>query len=162
MTNTIQQKLQHGIEQLNSEGLNLFAILKFNRLPEQVRSCFAAFDIPFSDESRIILIGHAGKTLWKCLQKVDMQGHDPIDQYSREAATRFAQNVLNKADYQIAYPGETPVALQQLGTIAGWHTPSPLGLGINPQWGLWYAYRAAILTNTPLPEVLFPTTCTPM
>ena len=34
--------------------------------------------------------------------------------------------------------------LQKLGQLAGWHQPSPLGTGIHPHWGLWYAYRALL------------------
>ena len=34
--------------------------------------------------------------------------------------------------------------LQKLGQLAGCHQPSPLGTGIHPHWGLWYAYRALI------------------
>lgn len=41
----------------------------------------------------------------------------------------------------------TPLPLQRLGQIAGWHSPSPLGLGINTEFGLWSAYRAVALVE---------------
>jgi epoxyqueuosine reductase len=41
--------------------------------------------------------------------------------------------------------------LQQLGELAGWSHPSPLGQGINPTYGVWFAYRAVFLTTAELP-----------
>ena len=51
---------------------------------------------------------------------------------------------------RLLYPGPLPLPLQQLGALAGWHHPSPLGLGIHPHYGLWFAYRAALLTDAEL------------
>jgi len=145
-----QQQLEPAIQNLADKGLNLFAILAYTTLPESARQTLTHFDFPLTTDTRIILIGHGGTSLWSHLQ-IEKQTHsDPIDHYSETAAREFADHALTGFHYQIVYPGAAPVALQQLGTLAGWHTDSPLGLGINPQWGLWYAYRAALLTNAPL------------
>jgi len=154
--NSPPQKLRLGIENLKNEGLNLFAIMDIQRLPDQVVALLTKFNLPVSDQTRIILIGNGGRALWESIPPSLWLQADPVDQHSSAAACRFARQILTQDNYQIIYPGDTPVALQQLGTIAGWHTPSPLGIGINPQWGLWYAYRVAVITNDPLPEILQP------
>lgn len=156
MKNSLPQKLRLGIENLKNEGLNLFAILDIQRLPDQAVTLLSKLILPVSEQTRIILIGNGGRALWASIPPSQWLQADPIDQYSSAAAGRFAQQVLTQDNFQIIYPGITPVALQQLGTVAGWHTPSPLGIGINPQWGLWYAYRVAAITNDPLPEIWCP------
>lgn len=156
MEQRLSQRLQLAIEQLKNEGLNLLAIMGMNRLPEQLAISLAECTFPVSEQTRVILIGHGGRALWKSIPAPKRHQADPIDRYSREAAGRFARRVLAGDKYQIIYPGNTPVALQQLGRAAGWHTPSPLGIGINPHWGLWYAYRVAMLTNAPLAEIFQP------
>ena len=44
--------------------------------------------------------------------------------------------------------------LQQLGQVAGWTHPSPLGSGLNRRFGPWFAYRCAILTDGRLPRLV--------
>ncbi|MCW8882832.1 MAG: hypothetical protein OQL17_02050 [Sedimenticola sp.] len=146
--------LEQGIQTLASKGLNLFAILPYSKLQQSAQQSLSGFDFPLSEATRVILIGHAGQSLWQKLQIQTLTQSDPVDYYSHMAAQAFAEEVLADSDYQIIYPGDKSVALQQLGALAGWHTPSPLGLGINPRWGVWYAYRAALLTNAPLPVML--------
>jgi ferredoxin len=48
---------------------------------------------------------------------------------------------------------EFVIPLQQLGEAAGWSYPSPLGSGISPVYGVWFAYRAAFLIDADLPLV---------
>lgn len=153
---TIQSRLEAGIQTLQRQGLNLFAIIKHRDLPDSAKRSLAPFALTRSDNCHIILIGHGGKALWSALSMKAGRETDPIDRHSREAAVRFAEQVLVPSQYQLIYPGQEPVALQQMGALAGWHNPSPLGLGINPDWGLWYAYRAALLTDAPLPEIAEP------
>ncbi|WP_428610143.1 hypothetical protein [Sedimenticola sp.] len=161
MPDNLPQNLKLGIDALRHKGLNLFAVMSVRRLPDQAIESLTRLNPLLSDDSRIILIGHGGKTLWERLSAEAQPGPDPIDHYSGEAALRFSQEVLPPGTYQLLYPGDSPISLQRLGTIAGWHNPSPLGIGIHPQWGLWYAYRAVILTNEPLPEILQPTPPSP-
>lgn len=156
MKKSLPRKLRIGIEQLELEGLNFVAILGLGRLPEQVVNSLPQSAFPVSGQARIILIGSGGRALWDAIPDLQWQQVNPIDHYSVEAARRFARQVLPENRYHVLYPGDTPVALQQLGAAAGWHTPSPLGIGINPRWGLWYAYRAALLTDAPLAETIQP------
>jgi epoxyqueuosine reductase len=38
-----------------------------------------------------------------------------------------------------------------LGALAGWHQSSPFWVGVDAEWGSWFAYRAVVLTDTALP-----------
>ena len=53
----------------------------------------------------------------------------------------------------VSYPGSAQLPLQQLGQVAGWTHPSPLGSGMNRRFGPWFAYRCAILTDRRLPRL---------
>ena len=53
--------------------------------------------------------------------------------------------------YALLYPGDGPIGLQALGCLAGWHHESPFRVGVNAEWGPWFAYRAVALTDADLP-----------
>ena len=65
--------------------------------------------------------------------------------------TRLLQGRLSAASWSLLFP-QNPgaVSLQTLGRLAGWHHPSPLGIGINQNTGLWFAYRAVVGLNVGL------------
>ncbi|WP_052761017.1 hypothetical protein [Sedimenticola thiotaurini] len=161
MDRTLSPNLKPAIDQLRHAGLNLVAILDMECLPNAMADNLAASYKAESRPKRVILIGNGGRALWESIPDSRWQQTDPIDQYSYDAAEQFARRVAAGYSYQIIYPGDSPVPLQQLGSITGWHTPSPLGIGINPQWGLWFAYRAALLTDAPLPEIVQPAPASP-
>jgi len=149
-------QLSAAVSELASRGLNLFSVFPVGTLPAGVAASLNQPGLPPGDENRVILIGHGGGRLWQSLDQAHWQHTDPIDNFSHAAAQRFCQQVLQGYRHQIIYPGTHPVALQQLGSAAGWHSDSPLGLGIHPHWGLWFAYRAVILTDAALPEIRQP------
>jgi epoxyqueuosine reductase len=65
---------------------------------------------------------------------------------------QFVTDYLDNPPILWLYPDtEFLIPLQQLGELAGWSHPSPLGQGINPTYGVWFAYRAAFLTTAELP-----------
>lgn len=97
---------------------------------------------------QLVLLGHGGKALWDCAKAAGSGGENPIDDFTvRSIAGCFAEH-LPGSRYRIVYPGEQPVGLQQLGALAGWHHASPFMVGIDPDWGSWYAYRAIVLADT--------------
>ncbi|MCW8906413.1 MAG: hypothetical protein OQL28_04125, partial [Sedimenticola sp.] len=155
------EKLSTAVSELEEKGLNLFSTLRVGSLPESAAALLNQLELPPGDENRVILIGHGGRRLWQSLQQAHWHHADPIDNFSHAAANRFCQQLLQGYRHQVIYPGTCPVPLQQLGIRAGWHSDSPLGLGIHPEWGLWFAYRAAILTDAPLPEIRQPNPAAP-
>ena len=87
----------------------------------------------------------------------DKENH-PIDTYSQALLSEALETHLPDVRFKMLFPQNRPsnrsqhnpsetaskpqhMPLQQLGRLAGWHQPSPLGSGMHPHWGLWYAYR---------------------
>lgn len=125
-------------------GLNRQHLFKLASLPGEIRSKLG----DTGGFHQLILLGHGGKRLWDCVQAAGLPGEDPIDDYVMQSVRRIFADHLAGRNYRIVYPGEAPVGLQQLGTLAGWHQPSPFMVGIDAEWGSWFAYRAVILADT--------------
>ena len=125
-------------------GLNRQHVFDLANLPPEVIATLGD-TTPYR---QLILIGHGGKALWECVKAAGMVGADPIDDYSVQAVQRCFAEHLPANRYRIVFPGEQPVALQQLGKLAGWHHAAPFMVGIDPEWGTWYAYRAVVLADT--------------
>ena len=156
-----EAKLSQGVEFLAEHGLNLFATLPCEGLPHEIRQAMLAEGIPLQDYRSLVLIGHGGRRLWQALTAFGMLTADPVDHFSLVMTRRFIAEFLDAPPVLMLYPGGHTIPLQRLGTLAGWHHPSPLGLGINETYGLWFAYRAAFLTTLPLPSIKNPTTTSP-
>ena len=139
--------------ELESKGFNLFATLPSDKLPSDLITQLELTPFSSRESLSLILIGNGGPALWTTIPNTYRNRPDPIDNYSIECATAIADQMLEKHRYSILYPGETFPPLQSLGELAGWHNPSPLGIGINKRWGLWFAYRCLILTDAALPEI---------
>ena len=56
-----QENLSYGIEFLAQRGLNLYAVLDCASLPDEVVQVMRKQDIPVSEYSRLVLLGHGGK-----------------------------------------------------------------------------------------------------
>lgn len=135
---------------LNHAGLNRQAVLNVHELPAEVAAQLRSRFDPAQRYRQLILIGHAGKTLWDSVKASGIRSANPIDDFSvRTVEQWFAAQFADRA-YEIIYPGDIPVGLQALGKIAGWHHASPLMIGIDEEWGTWYAYRAVLLADTDL------------
>ncbi len=159
------KQLQQGIEQLAEAGLNLYAVLDCATLPKKIAAMMLETAVPLHNYSRLVMLGHGGRQLWEAMTADDWKIADPIDNYSIRIANLFAKQTLPSFNNLFLFPNQDYlIPLQQLGELAGWCHPSPLGLGISPQFGVWYAYRAAFLTSAPLPIASFPmetSPCTP-
>lgn len=146
--------MQDGIDWLAARGLNLFACFDCAQLPTPIVDIIAANDFDPQNFSRLLLIGHGGRRLWEEIQHRDQPTEDPFDDISVALTRQFLRDYLGDPPVHFIYPETAiPLPLQQLGMLAGWHHPSPLGVGINGVYGLWFAYRAAVLTT----DVLMPT-----
>lgn len=147
----IMTRIEAGFEFLKENGLNLIAVFNCADLPERTTKFMAGSGIPVSDYGRLILIGHGGRQMWQNMQASGMETADPIDHYSVSLTQRFIEEYLNASPLLWLYPDTHFVApLQQLGESAGWSHPSPLGSGISPEFGVWFAYRAAFLVDSDL------------
>jgi hypothetical protein len=76
---------------------------------------------------------------------------DPLDRWSR----RVIGGLGREFDARAIYPSEAPIVpFQQLARRCEPVHTSPIGLLIHSQWGLWHAYRGALVfgQRLPLPE----------
>ena len=156
-----EARFSQGVQYLADAGLNLFAVLDCAALPAGVATTMTAAGIPLDHYSRLVLTGHGGRRFWQKLEEFGWHTVDPVDHYSLAVTQHFIDDYLGTPPVLLIYPAEYLLPLQQLGELAGWSHPSPLGLGINPVYGLWFAYRTAFLTNDQLPLTQSPVTQSP-
>jgi hypothetical protein len=129
---------------LNERGLNRQFVFDLAALPADIAGQLA----PQSGDRQLILLGHGGRRLWECVKAAGLTGEHPIDDYSIRIVERWFAEQLPGHRYRILFPGHRPIGLQALGKLAGWHHPSPIMVGVDHEWGSWYAYRAALIADT--------------
>lgn len=144
------------VQGLAKDGLNMAAVLTTDTLPDGVIN---DFNLNTTDSS-LLLIGNHGPSMWRQLQQRQQRlGRvfaDPVDDYVQDIISERLRETLPHQHGSILYPrnrldAHLPhVPLQQLGTLAGWHHTSPLGIGIHPEFGLWFAYRALVCIDCAL------------
>ena len=133
---------------LDAQGLNLQAVFNVRDLPQDVLAT-----LPLSDpqaDKQLLLIGHLGPLMWQQLTLRGLAGDNPVDAFACEQLAAWFERERPGLAYRFVYPGSSPIGLQRLGELAGWHHPSPFMVGINDLWGSWFAYRAVVLADTQL------------
>jgi hypothetical protein len=135
---------------LNDAGLNLQAVFDLDELPVDIAGELRRSVDPAHRYRQLILIGHAGTTLWNTIKDAGLVSENPIDDFSVDTFRRWFADRFPGSRHHILYPGDIQVGLQALGKMAGWHHPSPFMIGIREDWGTWYAYRVAALADTDL------------
>jgi hypothetical protein len=133
---------------LNSAGLNRQAVFNLAALPTEVAASVRAGCTPSRAWRQLILIGHAGRTLWDAVTASGVRSQDPIDDFTVRTVRQWFARCHARNAFEILYPGTQAVGLQRLGQLAGWHHASPFMVGIDEKWGTWYAYRALIVADT--------------
>lgn len=101
----------------------------------------------------ILLIGNAGRKIWQAMPREYLQRDNPVDEYTVDRVNDIFDQYLPAGSWQFLFPQSPPgvqISLQALGSLAGWHHASPLGIGINEQYGLWFAYRAVLVIESDL------------
>lgn len=146
---------REGLGFLADAGLNLTAVFPWNNLPDKVQRPLHAAGL--DSYTHLLLTAHGGTRLWSRLTPAHWQTADPIDNYSLSVTNKFLTRYLGSPPHQILYPHpHLSFPLAALGELAGWGRPSPLGLGIHPEYGLWYAYRTAVAITADLPTPPLP------
>lgn len=93
-----------------------------------------------------MLVGHGGGTAWPhfaaWLETRAEPPAEPLDTWSREVIGAIAQRFSARA----VFPFDKPwLPFQQWAMRAEGLRPSPLGILMHPKFGLWHAYRGALL-----------------
>ena len=96
----------------------------------------------------VVLIGNAGPDMWTVFSaattpKGRNADANPLDDWTRETLDKAAGVLGCQALYPFAGPPYYP--FQQWALKAGGVFASPTGPLIHPQFGLWHAYRGALI-----------------
>ena len=133
MTSTRQGELYARIVAESFTPLGRFAPVPQDGLPEDAKS--------------VVLIGNAGPAMFQRFVRERDPGKDSLDDWTRETVDRLARALGASA----IYPFDAPAyPFLRWAERAGAGHASPLGLNIHPVFGLWHAYRAALLFPTVL------------
>lgn len=136
-------------EGLAAAGLQLQGSMAVEAVSSRVEGCgdlLASF-------STVLVFAHAGTRFWRNLPHKN--GTDPLDDHAVQLVSDWLDS-SGVQDYRLLYPS-TDVAfdLRELGRCLGWHHDSPLGIGLHPIFGTWFAYRVVVAANLELePEAL--------
>jgi hypothetical protein len=90
----------------------------------------------------VILIGNAGPEMFRRFARERAPERETMDDWTREVVNQMAGDLDAIALYPFDRPALPFLSWARRGGAG--HT-SPLGLNIHPTYGLWHAYRAALL-----------------
>jgi hypothetical protein len=96
----------------------------------------------------LLLVGNAGGAMWRAFAPHIDGASDPLNRWTKRVVEPIAQEFGARA----AYPfGEPHWPFQRWALRADTVFASPLGILIHPEYGLWHAYRAALVFSERLP-----------
>ena len=100
----------------------------------------------------VLLVGQAGAAPWPHFRRWQRRQpaglRNPLDTWSREIIDGVAARFGGRG----VYPSEKPfLPFQQWAMRAEGLRPSPLGILMHPEYGLWHAYRGALLFDVEIP-----------
>jgi hypothetical protein len=97
----------------------------------------------------ILLVGNAGAAMWQSFTAAGNKGPDPLDAWSKTVIGEIAR----RFDAAAYFPSDGPPYLpfQRWAMKAEPVYPSPLGILIHPDYGLWHGYRGALAFAGELP-----------
>lgn len=139
-TTLIDEKMQLALRQcLQEVGLNVFSALPVRQLGGD---CWLG-EAPVS-HGTLLLLGNGGQDFWRAFCRGRAPGEHPVDDFSARVSEQALQRLLPATERRRLFPApDCPLLLQRAMARAGWHAPSPLGVGMHAEFGLWSACRAA-------------------
>lgn len=125
----MEHPLLTAIHRAGFAALGWFAPGPEDKLPDQTRF--------------VMLIGNAGPAMFNRFAQERDPARDTIDQWTVDTVSGLAHSL----DAQAVYPFDMnpPWPFLSWARRGGAGHVSPLGLNIHPRYGLWHAYRAALL-----------------
>ena len=145
--------LDAALQDLSAVGLNVHGFLAFKDWPIALQSGTSAAMVDMGSDPVLWVVAHQGATLWRHLTGVwggvspPSGQDDPIDHWvlAKVSSVLRDAGVAHKVVFPLAAPSTPHWPLQQLGRALGWHHASPFQVGIDAQWGSWFAYRAVVV-----------------
>jgi hypothetical protein len=89
-----------------------------------------------------LLVGNAGSAMWEVFAPHIDRAPNPLDRWTRRVVDPIAEEFGARAVYPF---GEPRWPFQRWALRAETLHASPLGILIHPEYGLWHAWRAALL-----------------
>jgi hypothetical protein len=103
-------------------------------------------EVPPADEDQpaqfVVLIGNAGPEMFQRFRSTCRAAEDSLDEWCREVIGKMAVEVCAKAVFPFDKP---PAPFLRWARRGGATHQSPLGFNIHADFGLWHAYRAALI-----------------
>ena len=136
--------------ELAGYGLNLYARFRLRQL---IKAELGGLErqpaVDFDSNQDLLLIANGGPRYWHYNSEcTDFESANPIDECAVSTVLSVLDRLDADAEATVLYPAPTfRLSLLQLGRMAGWQQRSPLGLGLHPQYGLWFAYRVVLLID---------------
>ncbi len=90
-----------------------------------------------------VLVGNAGSAMWEAFAAERRDEPEPLDAWSRRKLEKAAASLGAKAFFPFGGPPHLP--FQAWGLRTGGVFQSPIGLLIHHRYGLWFAYRGALV-----------------
>lgn len=90
----------------------------------------------------VVIVGNVGGAMWPSFRREERDESDPLDAWTRRTLAPIAVEF----DAELIHPSDTPYQ-----PILAWAQraaevwSSPIGLLVDPDHGLWHAYRGALL-----------------
>jgi epoxyqueuosine reductase QueG len=91
----------------------------------------------------VILIGNAGPDMFRRFARERDRSRQAMDDWTRDVVRQLARDLDAEAVYP--FDMDPPWPFLTWARRGGAGHVSPLGLNIHPTYGLWHAYRAALL-----------------
>ena len=109
------------------------------------------FSVPHDESASatraIVLIGNHGAALWPAFESGRREEPNPLDAWTK----RVVDPIATRFGAYAAYPSDRPYhPFQKWAQRAEPVHASPLGILLHADWGLWHAYRAALLFDRPV------------
>lgn len=94
--------------------------------------------------STLLMVGNAGSAMWRAFQRADtMAGDDPLNTWVEEVLSTIAATFDGRALFPFSGPPYLPFQRWAQRADSVWS--SPIGILIHPEFGLWHAYRGALV-----------------
>lgn len=102
----------------------------------------------------LILLGNTGSSFWPAFSRSEEYADgqpNPLDRWSERVITHLARELEARAAFPFGGPPYQPFL--RWARRAEDVEPSPLGMLIHPEYGLWHAYRGALIVDGLLPDL---------
>jgi len=109
--------------------------------------------VPASSDGRptntLLMVGNAGSAMWRAFQRAEENnGSDPLDTWVQSVLSTLATQFDGRALFPFSGPPYLP--FQRWAQRADTVWSSPIGILIHSEFGLWHAYRGALVFDRPI------------